>query len=185
MDYENVYYVDGRNATIPVRDHRTVVTSTVPSRVVPQPPVTSVGWTSTPSSAPYQYPAPSYYGPTSYPGNTWNPSMWGYPVQPPYVMPPVVAPPSNLATILGGFGDIGTLANIIAQAFAAFLPLPTAPTPQDSNGDTDPAISASVNSSNLIRYQNALALFARRDQQILTLGSVLKELFRRPGSVLG
>ena len=93
MDYENVYYVDGRNATIPVRDHRTVVTSTIPSRVVPQPPVTSVGWTSTPSSAPYQYPAPSYYGPTSYPGNTWNPSMnWGYPVQPPYVMPPVVAP---------------------------------------------------------------------------------------------
>jgi hypothetical protein len=106
-------------------------------------------------------------------------------MQPPYVTPPVAAPPSNLATILGGFGDIGTLANIIAQAFAAFLPLPSAPTPQDSTGDGDAATSAAVNSSNLIRYQNALALFARRDQQILTLGSVLKELFRRPGTVLG
>ena len=42
-----------------------------------------------------------------------------------------------------------------------------------------------MNSSNLIRYQNALAMFARRDQQILTLGSVLKELFKRPSVVMG
>jgi hypothetical protein len=89
---------------------------------------------------------------------------------------------SNLSTILGGFGDVGSLANIIAQVFAALLPLPVAPTPQDS-GDSDQATNAAVNSSNMIRYQNALALFARRDQQILTLGSVLKELFKRPGTV--
>jgi hypothetical protein len=101
-------------------------------------------------------------------------------------MPPVVAPPNNLASILGGFGDIGSLANIVAQAFAALLPLPAAPTPADGTGtDGDPATNASVNSSNLIRYQSALAQFARRDQQILTLGSVLKELFRRPCSVIG
>jgi hypothetical protein len=114
------------------------------------------------------------------------PNGWtGYPVQPPYVMPPV--PSSNLASILGGFGDIGSLANIIAQVFGALMPLPVAPTPQDStnNSDSDPATNAAVNSSNLIRYQNALALFARRDQQILTLGSVLKELFKRPGMVTG
>jgi hypothetical protein len=188
MDYENVYYVDGRNATpTPGRDHR-VITSQVPvsTRVV-TPAGASVGWTTSPSATPYQYPAaPSYYGPTMYPNASWNPNLnWGYPVQPPYVMPPVMAPPNNLATILGGFGDIGTLANIVAQAFAALLPLPVAPTPQDSTGDGDAATSAATNSSNLIRYQNALALFARRDQQILTLGSVLKELFRRPGSVLG
>jgi hypothetical protein len=99
-------------------------------------------------------------------------------------MPPV-APPSNLASILGGFGDIGSLANIIAQVFAALMPLPVSPNPQDSttSGESDPATNAAVNSSNLIRYQNALALFARRDQQILTVGSVLKELFKRPGSV--
>lgn len=191
MDYENVYYVDGRNATVlSARDHRVTTSpgaSPGPSTRVIGPGMSPVGWTSTPnpSSTPYQYPAPSYYGPTAYPGTTWNPSLnWGYPVQPPYIAPPVMAPSSNLATILGGFGDVGTLANIVAQAIAAFLPLPAAPNPQDNTGD-DAAASAAVNSSNLIRYQNALALFARRDQQILTLGSVLKELFRRPGSVLG
>jgi hypothetical protein len=113
------------------------------------------------------------------------PNSWtGYPVQPPYIMPPV-APSSNLASILGGFGDIGSLANIIAQVFAALMPLPVSPNPQDTttNNDSDPAMNASINSSNLIRYQNALALFARRDQQILTVGSVLKELFKRPGLV--
>jgi hypothetical protein len=191
MDYENVYYVDGRNATVtPARDHRVIsggpVTSPVPVTRIVTP--TTVGWASNPNpnSTPYQYPAPSYYGPTPYPTAAWNPSInWGYPTQPPYVVPPVMAPPSNLATILGGFGDVGTLANIVAQAIAAFLPLPAAPNPQDATGSEDAATSAATNSSNLIRYQNALAMFARRDQQILTLGSVLKELFRRPASVLG
>jgi len=179
MDYENVYYVtDSRNAT-PVRDHR-VVTTTVPARaVVAQPAATAMpatlGWTSSPSAGPYQYPQPSYFGPQA------MSNSWGYPLQPPYIMPPV-APSSNLASILGGFGDIGSLANIIAQVFAALLPLPASPTPQDNN-DSDSATNAAVNSSNMIRYQSALALFARRDQQILTLGSVLKELFKRPGLV--
>jgi len=132
------------------------------------------------TAGPYQYPQQTVWYPNT---SSWGASGWGYPVQPPYVMPPVVAPGSNLATILGGFGDIGSLANIIAQVFAALLPLPAAPTPQDGGSDSDPATSAAVNSSNLIRYQNALALFARRDQQILTLGSVLKELFKRPGMV--
>jgi len=184
MDYENVYYVtDSRNATAAVtRDHRPVVTTSVPTRVFTPgiaPAATTVAWTGGPSAAPYQYPQPSYYGPQVMP-NSWT----GYPVQPPYVMPPV-APPSNLASILGGFGDIGSLANIIAQVFAALMPLPVSPNPQDSttSGDSDPATNAAVNSSNLIRYQNALALFARRDQQILTVGSVLKELFKRPGLV--
>jgi len=188
MDYENVYYIDGRNATpTPGRDHRVItgpVTSPVPVTRVVTP--SAVGWTTGQSAAPYQYPAPGYYGPAGYPNAAWNPSInWCYPTQPPYVMPPVMAPPSNLATILGGFGDVGTLANILAQAIAAFLPLPAAPNPQDATGSEDAATSAATNSSNLIRYQNALAMFARRDQQILTLGSVLKELFRRPGAVLG
>jgi hypothetical protein len=75
-------------------------------------------------------------------------------------------------------------ANIVAQVFAALMPLPNAPTPQD-NTEGRPEVDAAVNSSNMIRYQNALALFAKRDQQILTLGSVLKELFKRPGVVMG
>jgi hypothetical protein len=179
MDYEQVYYVtgdnSGRNATPVVIDHRTG--TRLPARppnvitAAPHAAVTAPAWA-------YQYPQPNFYGPAVMP-SSWT----GYPVQPPYVMPPTT-PASNLATILGGFGDMGSLANIVAQVFAALLPLPVAPTPQDNN-DSDSATNAAVNSSNLIRYQNALALFARRDQQILTLGSVLKELFKRPGMVTG
>jgi hypothetical protein len=44
--------------------------------------------------------------------------------------------------------------------FAALLPLPAAPTPQDAATEGDSATNAAVNSSNLIRYQNALVLFA-------------------------
>jgi hypothetical protein len=181
MDYENVYYVtDNRNATPVVRDHRPVMATSVPTRAViaqsAAPMATPMGWTTSQSAAPYQYPQASYFGPQVM-ANSWP----GYPVQPPYIVPPV-APSSNLASILGGFGDIGSLANIIAQVFAALLPLPASPTPQDNN-ESDSATNAAVNSSNMIRYQSALALFARRDQQILTLGSVLKELFKRPGLV--
>jgi hypothetical protein len=185
MDYEQVYYVTGdnigRNATPVVVDHRTG--TRVPARptsmIAAAPPaaVSAPAWA--PNTTPYQYPQPAFYGPTVMP-SSWT----GYPVQPPYVMPPVT-PASNLATILGGFGDVGSLANIVAQVFAAFPPLPAAPTPQDAAVEGDSAASAAVNSSNLIRYQNALALFARRDQQILTLGSVLKELFKRPSTVTG
>jgi len=177
MDYENVYYVDGRNA---VTDHRVVTrvpprtTTIVSAAPAAAPPATPVG-TMMASVGPYQYAQPSYFGPSALPQG-WT----GYPVNPAYVVPPA-SPASNLATILGGFGDIGSLANIVAQVFAAFLPLPTAPTPQDAESESNPATLAAVNSSNLIRYQSALALFAKRDQQILTLGSVLKELFKRPG----
>jgi len=184
MDYEQVYYVtdDGRNARAPVVIDRTRAPSRT-SVITSAPPGAALG-TWTPSAGmTYQYPPASYYGPGMMP--QVMPQSWvGYPTQPPYVVPPSVAPGSNLATILGGFGDMGTLANIVAQVFAALLPLPAAPTPQDNaNSENGAASDAAINSSNLIRYQNALALFARRDQQILTLGSVLKELFKRPGVV--
>jgi hypothetical protein len=192
MDYQDVYYIDGRNATPIVTDHRqpTVttrfppgITRTISPTFSPNPTVVSAGW------SPTAAPSPVVYSPSGQPYQyaPINSTSWaGVPVQPQYVMAPVApaaVPPNNLSSILGGFGDIGTLANIAAQVFAAFLPLPASPTPQDTLGDGDAATSAAVNSSNLIRYQNALATFARRDQQILTLGSVLRELFRRPGTV--
>ncbi|HEU4729262.1 MAG TPA: hypothetical protein VFT22_15280 [Kofleriaceae bacterium] len=167
-------YIDGRNAAAvvdrrgPTIDHRMGSTGTR---------ITRPAVVATTPSAPYQYPAMGYMPAAT----SWS----GYPVYPPYVMPPQLTPTSNLASILGGFGDIGTLANILAQAFAAFLPLPAAPTPQDVNDSESASVAGAVNSSNLIRYQNALALFARRDQQILTLGSILKELFKRPGITVG
>lgn len=184
MDYENVVYldngggyIDGRNATRPVViSHGT--RGPRPTAIVP---AAAAAPSTSMTAAPYQYPypvsQPAYYGPATMPQG-WA----GYPMNPGYVFPPV-APPSNLASILGGFGDIGSLANIVAQAFAAFLPLPASPTPQDGTDNDSIAQNTLANSSNLIRYQNALAQFARRDQQILTLGSVLKELFKRPGLV--
>lgn len=190
MDYGSIVYVTPddvwRNAAV-VTDHRGPTRPgsswRVPTTAIVNtaPPAGTVGTVTTMTPAtlaqtayPYQYPVPGVQ-----PQPTWMAGGWWNPAQPPYVAPPVGAP-SNLATILGGFGDLGSLANILAQVFAALLPLPAAPTPQDAN-DSDASVNAAVNSSNLIRYQQALATFARRDQQILTVGSVLKELFKRPG----
>jgi hypothetical protein len=166
-DYRDVAYMeivpDPRNATRPVvisqgtRGPRPVSVAPVPHTVA--------------SSAPYMYP--------QYP--TGQSAMWwGYPTNPNYAVP---QPQSNLGTILSGFGDLGTLVNIVAQAFAAFLPLPAAPDPHDSTDNDMISSNTLANSVNLIKYQNALAQFARRDQQILTLGSVVKELLKRPGTV--
>jgi hypothetical protein len=181
MDYEEIYYVtdDGRNARAPVvieRTRRPRPTSVVSSA----PPVAPIA-AFAPTTMQYRYPAPGAYAQAMVPQN-WM----GYPTQPVYTVPPTVAPPSNLASILGGFGDVGTLANILGQVFAALLPLPAAPEPVDSRGtEGSPSVDAAINTINLIKYQNALALFAKRDQQILTIGSVLKELFKRPPVVLG
>jgi hypothetical protein len=181
MDYEQIYYVtdDGRNARAPVVIERTRAPRPTSVITSAPPPAPLAGFA--PTTMQYRYPPPGAYAQTVVPQN-WM----GYPTQPVYSMPPVVAPPSNLASILGGFGDVGTLANILGQVFAALLPLPAAPEPVDSRGtETDPAVDAAVNTINLIKYQSALALFAKRDQQILTIGSVLKELFKRPPVVLG
>jgi len=179
MDYEQIYYVtdDGRNARAPVVIERTRAPR--PTGVITSaPPPAALGAF---APAPMQYRYPGAYPQTTVPQN-WI----GYPTQPVYAVPPVVAAPSNLASILGGFGDVGTLANILGQVFAALLPLPTAPEPVDSRGtEGSPSVDAAINTINLIKYQNALALFAKRDQQILTIGSVLKELFKRPPVVMG
>lgn len=165
-DYRDVAYMDlsdGRNATRPIvishgtRGPRPVGMATAPQVVGP-----------VAGSGSYVY--PQYAAAQSY---------W-YPATPNYVVP---QPQSNLGTILSGFGDLGTLVNIVAQAFAAFLPLPAAPDPHDSTDNDTMTASTLANSVNLIKYQNALAQFARRDQQILTLGSVIKELLKRPGTV--
>ena len=173
MDFDDVYYIDpSRNAPTPTVIDRTRV---------PVRPTTVIHPSPRYPAAPYQYQAqPAYYGPNfaGYPG---------YPVNPSYVLPQQPSTPqpsSNLASILGGFGDVGVLANLVAQVVGAFLPLPDAPKPQDSVDSENQSLNAAVNSSNMIRYQSALAQFARRDQQILTLGSVLEKLFRRP-SVTG
>jgi hypothetical protein len=163
-DYRDVAYMDlERNAARPVvishgtRGPRPVGMATAPQTVA--------------GGTPYVYP--------QYPA-AQSAYWYGYPTNPNYVVP---QPQSNLGTILSGFGDLGTLVNIVAQAFAAFLPLPAAPDPHDSTDNDLISTNTLANSVNLIKYQNALAQFARRDQQILTLGSVIKELLKRPGTV--
>ena len=159
---------DGRNAVVVDRrrPYRPVPPTALPPAAAPVAAAPMIA----PAAPQYQY-APAWAQPMwAQPG--WAQRGWGTPA---YVYPPT----TNLGSILGGFGDLGSLASIAAQIFAAFLPLPAAPTPQDNSEDS--ATDAAVNSSNLIRYQNALAQFAKRDQQILTIGSVLKELLKRPG----
>lgn len=120
---------------------------------------------------PYQYPQSVYPPAYAAPMGLFGPN-------PSYVYPPVAMRPPSLSSVLNGF-DLGSLAHVGAQIIAALLPLPQAPTPQDV--DTEGTVAAAVNSSNLIRYQQALANFARRDQQIVTIGTVVKELLTRPG----
>lgn len=131
-----------------------------------------------PASVAYQYPQPVYSQPV-YPPPGYAPWLGG--AAPGYVYPPM-RPASTIGSVLNGF-DLGSLAHVGAQIIAAILPLPQAPTPQDT--DTEANTAAAVNSSNLIRYQQALAGFARRDQQILTIGTVLKEILSRNFTTFG
>lgn len=156
MDYADIYYVDPRNAT-PVRDHRVQTAGTAVTRV-PLHPATVISSPAAGMMPQYQYPAP-------YP----------QPYPPQYGMAPWMMPQSslagNLAAIVGGFGGLGSLADVVAQIFAAVLPLPNAPTPADAEDG-----GAAINSKNLITYQSALASYAKRDEQIRTIGALLKKL---------
>jgi hypothetical protein len=190
MDYADIYYVDPRNAD-PVRTFRpgTDYAGRVPLRPIPAlPPAAAPGYPVTavtypPAAAPgYPVAAPVSYPATSYPQPSYQyPS---YPM-PPYGVPPWgTSPPwgntplaGNLSALVGGFGGLGSLADVIAQIFAAVMPLPAAPNPIGSDvADTNTSIDTNANTKNLITYQTALASYAKRDEQIRTIGSLLKKL---------
>jgi hypothetical protein len=61
----------------------------------------------------------------------------------------------------------GQVIDMVAQIFAALMPLPAAPT-VTSDADTD--------SGNLILYQTSLAQYAKRDEQVRTLGNLIVKL---------
>jgi hypothetical protein len=61
----------------------------------------------------------------------------------------------------------GDWISMLSQAFAAMQPLPGAPT---ASGHVDSDVS------NLITYQSALALHAKRDEQLRTIGSLVSKL---------
>lgn len=69
----------------------------------------------------------------------------------------------------GMFGRMttGQVIDMVAQIFAALMPLPAAPS-VTSDADTD--------SGNAILYQSALAQYAKRDEQVRTLGNLIVKL---------
>ncbi len=63
----------------------------------------------------------------------------------------------------------GQLVELAAQLLAAIQPLPAAPAAQ-GRADTDV--------QNLITYQNALAIHAKRDEQLRTIGALVGKLVK-------
>jgi hypothetical protein len=170
MDYADIYYIDPRNA-----DNRTPpMAGRWPLRPVTQFPPAALPPAALPPAAPVGlmpagYPQPTYSQPvypTGYPFPTYGNPPWG--------TNPLVG---NLSAIVGGFGGLGSLADVIAQIFASVLPMPSAPTPLGADqGDTNTSVDTMANTKNLITYQAALASYAKRDEQIRTIGSLLKKL---------
>jgi hypothetical protein len=150
MEEGDLYFVDTRNADS--RDHRTQGGGTArPPGARPMSVVTVPGSGQTRVYA-AQPPMPVYYG---------NPYMNpGYPN-------PYMTPQQTLATNLLGRISTGQIVDLVAQIFAALMPLPAAPT-----GTSD----ANTDVGNLILYQGALAQYAKRDEQVRTLGNLVTKL---------
>ena len=160
-DYADIYFVDGRNA---LNDHRSPGTPSSPGRVmITQPPahqgVRTVITTPTPYGATPMYAAPpGYFGPQ-------GPGFW--PAQGPgYWGPNGWVPQQGPFSVLSRLGT-GQLIDIIAQGYAALMQLPAPPV---ATGQ------AATDVGNLILYQGSLASYAKRDEQIRTLGSLVSKL---------
>lgn len=97
----------------------------------------------------------------------------GYAPQQRYAPQPVIyAQGPGLGVGIGGgslFGKVttGQLIDMVAQIFAALMPLPAAPTATND---------APTDVGNLILYQGSLAQYAKRDEQVRTLGNLITKL---------
>lgn len=93
----------------------------------------------------------------------------------PYVPQPnvIYAQAPGLGVGIGGgssmFGRLttGQVIDMVAQIFAALMPLPAAPTATSE---------AATDVGNLILYQGSLAQYAKRDEQVRTLGNLITKL---------
>jgi hypothetical protein len=137
MEESDIYYIDTRNAT---NDHRTGG------------------------------------GPVIQSGSGWRPSSTVRPVigQPARVFtapvqPQIIyaAPPQTAMGSLLGKVTAGQLVDLVAQIFAALMPLPAAPVATSE---------AATDVGNLILYQGALAQYAKKDEQVRTLGNIITKL---------
>jgi hypothetical protein len=75
--------------------------------------------------------------------------------------------PSAFGSNLFGRMTGGQLVDLVAQIFAALMPLPAAPVA---------TADASTDVGNLILYQGSLAQYAKRDEQVRTLGNLVTKL---------
>ena len=116
----------------------------------------------------------------THPGSTpWRPGVPARPVQTVYAQPSrvytqpqpqvIYAQPPQMGLASNIFGKVtpGQLVDLVAQIFAALMPLPSAPVATDS---------AATDVGNLILYQSALASYAKRDEQVRTLGNLVTKL---------
>ena len=120
-----------------------------PQRVMVQPPGSYGGRAIVASPSPYGQ-SPMAYGPQG-PGS-WNPA-WGHPGY-------------HHSSLLGRM-SAGQLIDMVAQIFVALMPLPAGPS---VTGD------AGTDVGNLILYQGSLASYAKRDEQVRTLGNLVSKL---------
>ena len=155
-EFADIYYVDSRNA----RQH--------PSQAPGWRPSSSGGPANSPSRTVIVNPSPAPgYPPAAYvrpmaPG-VYPAAYPGYPM--PY--PGQTFPGQSALAGLFGSMPVGQILEMVAVAFAALSPLPSAPTAtRDTNTDV----------GNLILYQGALALHAKRDEQIRTIGNLVSKL---------
>ena len=84
----------------------------------------------------------------------------------------IYAHPPGMGVGIGGgsvFGRLttGQVIDMVAQIFAALMPLPAAPVA---------TADAATDISNLITYNGSLAQYAKRDEQVRTLGNLVTKL---------
>jgi len=151
MDEEaDIYYIDTRNATVAGSSGRR------PQPGQPQP-AGRMFIQSTGGQRPMNYPAGQ---PMIYPAG--QPMAYGPNT------PQVIYVPQSGA--LGGlFGKLttGQVIDMVAQVFAVLQPLPA---PPNALGD------AAADVGNSIKYQEALAEYAKRDEQVRTIGNLISKL---------
>ncbi len=117
-------------------------------------------------------------GRTFVPASSRHPQQRGpYMPQSAYMPQPqpnvIYAQAPGLGVGIGGgssmFGRLttGQVIDMVAQIFAALMPLPAAPTATSE---------AATDVGNLILYQGSLAQYAKRDEQVRTLGNLITKL---------
>jgi hypothetical protein len=106
-------------------------------------------------------------------------TMTAAPMQQVYSPPPAAAAPQHPQVIYAyppqhpgaahvfGKMNAGQLIDLVAQVFAALMPLPAKPA---STGD------APTDVGNSLLYHEALAQHAKRDEQVRTLGNIVTKL---------